>query len=220
MTLFSRCVLLGSIILLGASCATVSYSTQFSQPGFQVKDLLSKKVEVVCGNEMYRTAYDRAFEKRFTDNEGYFKHVQTALTMALKSQNPNVKIGSANGLEALTGLVSLSESDIQNSKDYFKNSESDLIVIIKGARISQRFINNYSPPVQPGLAGTNNSKESCLVTVILSIWDTRTQKKVYEYATTDEANVLFFSYQASLENATSKAIESAVSYIQKNGKVN
>lgn len=215
----SRFALLASVLLTITSCTTVSYSTQFSKPGFQIQDLLNKKITVVPGNEMYRTDYDRAFEKRFTDNDGYFRYAQLAFAEELKNINPNVNTSNAEGLEALSGLNSLSDTNIQRSRKFLENSDSDFIVIIKGARIKQEIQHNYAPPVQPGMAGGNSSKESCIVTIILSIWDTRSQNKVYEFSTTDKVNVVFFTYQASLEDATQKAIESAISYIQKNGRV-
>jgi len=225
-TSFARAIIVKNILPLVlfvstcflSGCVTVSYQTRYTEPGFQIKDLLTKRVEVVFGNNLVLNSYEKAFAKTYINNEGYFKSVQLSIVSNLALSNSNVDTGSSEESTPMLGLVSLNEQDVQKARDYFSKSTSELILFIKEVTIQSEITSNYAPPSQPGMAGSNTSSESCKVTLVLETWDTKKQKKMYEFSTTDKAGVFLFSYSASLAEATKKTTQSAVDYIAKNGR--
>lgn len=208
------------LLFFCVSCTTVSYSTRISTPGFNIKDLLEKKVEVVFGNELNQDAYQKAFNKKFSNTDGYFKWLQGKYVASLKQLNQKVSKGSSISLSGIYGVSGINQDAIRKAEAYFENTEAELVLFIQRADIRREVVTGYVAPAQPGMMGSHNSSESCIVKLTLSVWDPKSQKHLYEFSTTDKASVMFFSYQASLEGASMKAVESSISYIKKNGRVN
>jgi len=197
------------------SCATVKYNTRASDPEFKVRDVVEKPTSVVNGTIVNLNDYKISFEKEYGSNEALLTSIRDLLVSELATKNPNIKVGASEGSEALSGLTSLNQEDIEKARNYFTNETSDLIlfvkeVIIDGTTTSQ----SHAPAIKGGIA-TTTTTEKCEVQIILEVWDKHKQKEVYEFSTMDEAGVMLFMYGTALTDAVEKTTINAAKYFLK-----
>jgi hypothetical protein len=215
-----RKLLIMPLIFLIFSCSSsLKIQESYHSENINFDKIKNSKISICGVSSISLDEFIKTFNDEYSDSAKLDNKIISTFSSEFKKIIPSVTPVEINEKipAELSGEFSFKENNSEEVSEFFNSLETDYLIFVNNISVGNAY-NTYFYPTSYGMM-SGGQTENCVVSIEVELWDVDQQKRLMKFRAGGVDEVFFFAYLSALNGAIERSVTTAVSFINKDGKI-